>query len=1122
MAIKVADNFRYQGRKPLDDRLVFNTIADMEAIKDSIIYEGAIAYNKETKKFYTYNPSNTVDATLGKWKEFSAGSSSSSGISLVEYTNNTNYEKDTLVYLNNKIARVVADYTSANLADVKDSWDDDIINEKIIPINGLNIKGWEENTTYNEGDMVFGPAMEFGIVATGPITVPDNLSHSQLITEWRNNVLAHKIVLIGENEIVLFYRGSKYYNNQIIRDQLTDNLYLALQDFEADQTITNYADNLQDCIDKGYLKLISRREIKQFAANTHYNYGDWISPIPSSSIIGVATQNFTTSANGDTWLGWYEEIDNGNIALLNDNTIEDYGCQCQYLKGHLIKNKYTNELYLTLKMFTAIDGVGTSEEDKYQNSVQADIDAGNMILVNKNKAILIKYESNTEYKKDSLVYLDDKVARVVLDYTSANESDDLESFKSDTDNGNLIIISRHDIRGFSVYPSNKHLNAEMGGITNLQFSDLVTSGMTINDLRIGGLVYCKDHGTIADISFIDVDADKIEVTTINIGESDKLMPIAPDERKYTIINPGINYAVGNIIETTEIGQLVEVKKVGVNGEIEEVQKSSSQFALTTGSGAVINTEIISYVGNGKNWLELEKVDLTDHALIRAYEQGTAYKKDTLVYLNNKLSRVFSDYVSDNTTGKTLEESFKLDILNNKLTASKVTQDAYIGIYESTVKLNSELRGTKLLKFANLLTSGITIDDLSINSLIYGEGGNLGKITSIDVANDEILVTTIVNHESFHLPVEFQIEDGGTGYVEGDIISTDNAEYFCEVVEVDSNGTITKVKESKIKVPNFSGTNAIITCKQLNLGSSGIKEYKQNTSYAKDDLVYFNEKLARVNETFISDNTQTNIEDSFNLDTSASGELILLTSEATGDALITEDVTSNLNVGNIKVNDIIKKDTSFTDFVKKLLVKEILPTGKITSFKSGLNLKGTTITAPLITAEILTLGDATINFIEFYKGNTLEDTQPYIAGTNVYTFNTSDITSDTSVSIKIWYTHKDGTTLDVLTYSANYTFVNYSYFGLTDSIPASDSDITALTSTLKNTKAFTGTVSPINKHIVYAYPANLGELTSIKDQNGFDYIAGSYTKITMLINGEDYKVYYLTSPTTNNNIKQIYV
>lgn len=73
MAIQVADNFSYQGAKPLDARLKYNTVADMVAVGVSTLYDGVLAYVVATKTYYTYDSNNTIDATLGKWREFNPG-----------------------------------------------------------------------------------------------------------------------------------------------------------------------------------------------------------------------------------------------------------------------------------------------------------------------------------------------------------------------------------------------------------------------------------------------------------------------------------------------------------------------------------------------------------------------------------------------------------------------------------------------------------------------------------------------------------------------------------------------------------------------------------------------------------------------------------------------------------------------------------------------------------------------------------------------------------------------------------------------------------------------------------------------------------------------------------------
>lgn len=74
MALTIGDNFSYMGAKPLDARLKYDTIAAMKAMADSTLYEGCLAYCTATGKTYQWKSTNTVDADLGKWREFTSGS----------------------------------------------------------------------------------------------------------------------------------------------------------------------------------------------------------------------------------------------------------------------------------------------------------------------------------------------------------------------------------------------------------------------------------------------------------------------------------------------------------------------------------------------------------------------------------------------------------------------------------------------------------------------------------------------------------------------------------------------------------------------------------------------------------------------------------------------------------------------------------------------------------------------------------------------------------------------------------------------------------------------------------------------------------------------------------------
>lgn len=79
MAISVADNFSYQGTKPLDSRVSFDTVSDMASASEATLYDGCFAYVKAAQKYYSYDSTNEVDPTTGKWREYSSGGGGGTG-----------------------------------------------------------------------------------------------------------------------------------------------------------------------------------------------------------------------------------------------------------------------------------------------------------------------------------------------------------------------------------------------------------------------------------------------------------------------------------------------------------------------------------------------------------------------------------------------------------------------------------------------------------------------------------------------------------------------------------------------------------------------------------------------------------------------------------------------------------------------------------------------------------------------------------------------------------------------------------------------------------------------------------------------------------------------------------
>lgn len=107
-------------------------------------------------------------------------------------------------------------------------------------------------------------------------------------------------------------------------------------------------------------------------------------------------------------------------------------------------------------------------------------------------------------------------------------------------------------------------------------------------------------------------------------------------------------------------------------------------------------------------------------------------------------------------------------------------------------------------------------------------------------------------------------------------------------------------------------------------------------------------------------------------------------------------------------------------------------------------------------------------------------------------------------------------------SATINFYNASYYGVVD---ASKTSLTATeVKTLKTKEVKSGRSGPrtfnlTNQKACIAYPQSFGAAESIKDANGFDYLA-SYTRSEVTIDSVVYYVYLLSSPTTITDFKQI--
>lgn len=257
------------------------------------------------------------------------------------------------------------------------------------------------------------------------------------------------------------------------------------------------------------------------------------------------------------------------------------------------------------------------------------------------------------------------------------------------------------------------------------------------------------------------------------------------------------------------------------------------------------------------------------------------------------------------------------------------------------------------------------------------------------------------------------------------------------------------------------------------------------------------------------------------------------SGGSGDAVLTEQIISNVTVGAANAGSVFKKDMSFTDFAKKILTKDVAPSITAATFKdkgtnntAGVREKGVTVPGVdfAVTISAGTMDRSKLKEVNFYVGSTKVKTIA-INTNNNYSFSyTGNIINNTTVKAELVY---DGTKTSTKT--ATYEFIYARFFGKTNVDLDSSNISTFLASTIKTVvkgNGYTGTIDLNDERFVYAYPASYADLKSIKDGNGFEQIDG-YTPQIITISyptnsdSVQYKVYTLDDPATGTGFKQIY-
>ena len=234
----------------------------------------------------------------------------------------------------------------------------------------------------------------------------------------------------------------------------------------------------------------------------------------------------------------------------------------------------------------------------------------------------------------------------------------------------------------------------------------------------------------------------------------------------------------------------------------------------------------------------------------------------------------------------------------------------------------------------------------------------------------------------------------------------------------------------------------------------------------------------------------------------------------GSATLTEDITTNIEVGGVKSGTLLGTGLTFNDYVRMVHVTYLAPGVTLTITPSTTLYKvGTTVTG-LVAKVTVTKKSEDITKIEFLVNDVIKETVTAdVANGGTFNYTVDDFTTDTTIKAIVYDTSSN------VPKTSTIKFVSPYYCGTTDDVPTADTILT-LTELVEAKGSKTRTITCANKHVVIAYPASYGKLTSILDGNGFENLT-DYTNIQETINDVSYEIYYTTGKKTLTNFKYTY-
>lgn len=217
-----------------------------------------------------------------------------------------------------------------------------------------------------------------------------------------------------------------------------------------------------------------------------------------------------------------------------------------------------------------------------------------------------------------------------------------------------------------------------------------------------------------------------------------------------------------------------------------------------------------------------------------------------------------------------------------------------------------------------------------------------------------------------------------------------------------------------------------------------------------------------------------------------------------DETITNSQATTIKLGGISIGESLEGLTA-VEVLEKILYPYVAfsISCKSSPAASTIKEKGPSAAVESISYTI-TNGSVPVNEVTLYRGNSSSGTKlDSVSGTNLtsasFTLTAENITSKTVYTVKA----TDGTSTKEATV-APFTFVDPFFYGVlaSDELPSTElSSITGVSKDISVSETKTYSFSADGEYPFIAYPATYGELSSVKDSNGFEYL-DSFTKSTI--------------------------